>query len=1170
MHPRSAVLALVLGMLLNCVAMKNGEDEDLPAIIASTAAVFKAPGSTPDFFTIKESSEEIPNRIAGSYVPIGKIYDISLDRARLNEALGQSRELPESGRVSFHTDLAKIEYTYDPDLLEDAGLLEEFGVFYYNAETQTWEMVDRIEVDQENHRVTAYTSHLTPFVLTAIVSPSTSTVPEAPACVSSDYPTGTFGGSGNPQFMSVGPYFQYLQDRDYYIIPDQDFSDLGFADSLGISTCNGNTPCGPEASHKRYTGDAYITFTAHDDLDVYIMYDTRGGVNLADTSRDAPWIASAGFVNTGKFIRTNDAVQRYRVYKNTYVKGSAVVLDGNRKGVTTPLIDTNYWVVIKRAGSVQSQAVSDICNASPVFNPPAAVSNLRGIPGRTTSMLVWQNPDRPDFQGVVVRRSTTTPPANPAEGTAPGGSSSSPFSFSDTGLSNNTTYFYTVFAVYSGTTTWPVASLTLRTGPDSDGDGISNAYEDSVIYPGGQSTVKTQADTDGDGIPDGTEVLQGTDPTNGDATAPILNDFTRVSMSPTSDPYVTFTLGSADTDITGWVITRSADRPQSTDTRWQPSAPSSYVLPGSGSYTLYAFAKDAAGNVSNPLSIAVVLDGIAITEGAYVTETLDGGLIHSIQKFFVSISTGLLTADFKENVPEQSIALELHPTGNFLYAANAAAGSQSEISVYRVEPAGLRFIQKVAAGSSFQMTLSMHPHGRFLYATHGSQIFMYDINPANGELSGRRMTAELSYPVGRIVFDEYLNRGFTGGRCDHPTLSGSRIDCLMFVNVNADGSLTRIVNRILMTGYGHFNLLPSLAISADSRYYYFGASGDHPVLVMGSVSSPQSTTRINLSYGLRSLVAHPGGNFLYGTAPTRGRIVLLRLNNGLPSMDSEFDSVDPVDFLLMDAAGKALYGLSRANRTLAVYSINAADGSLVRTQSVNLGAETPGQMVLRKVITKNDPPIVSLRYDTSSVAYFAGWAEVNAAVSLMADSYDPDAAKCAANSANYVHRWSLINKPAGSARALGTADISGSSSQTGSFSADVPGRYDFEYTFTDDPGTCEPSARATTATVSFTAGTRHGPARVQVNEAVDSVQNHLGRFPPRAFPVYAGQEDIGDLVVIWCIGWLQCAPVCSRYQMEIGAAHQQCAEQMAPWVGINHWTHTHYLTNYDIYWLTDP
>jgi len=848
-----------------------------------------------------------------------------------------------------------------------------------------------------------------------------------------------------------------------------------------------------------------------------------------------------------------------------------VVLDGNRKGVTTPLINTNYWVVIKRAGTIQSQAVSDICNATPVFNPPSAVTNLLGIPGRTTSMLVWQNPDRPDFQGVVVRRSTTAPPANPGEGVAPGGSSSSPFTFSDTGLTNNTTYFYTVFAVYSGTTTWPVASLSLRTGPDSDGDGISNTYEDSYLYPSGQGTGKTQADTDGDSIPDGTEVLLGTDPTNSDATAPVLNDFTRTSVSPTSDPYVTFSLGSADTDITGWMITRTADKPQSTDTRWQPSVPSSYTLTASGSYTLYAFAKDEAGNVSNPLNISVVLDGIAITESAYVSETLDGGLIHSIQKFVTSLSTGFLTADFKESVPEKTIALELHPSGNFVYAANAAAGGAAEIAVYRVEPAGLRFVQRVAAGNGTAMHLSMHPRGQFLYSAQPgtNQVFVYDINPVNGELSGRRVAINVAFPPGKIVFDEYMNRGVAAARCDlHVTFYTWR-DCMISMTINADGTLLQTGNRTLLMADGNLAVPASIAISVDSRYYYYLASGDSPYLTTGYLSTPTSTSHTSLSHGMRSLVAHPGGNFLYGTSPTRNRIVSMRLGNGIPSFNGEYDSTDPVDVLLMDPAGKSLYGLSRTNRILAVYSVNSADGSVVRTQTINLGAEAPGHMVLRTVVTKNDPPIVSLRYDTPHLSYFPGWAQVNGQVTLQSDSYDPDAAKCGSNTASYVHRWTLINKPSSSARQLGTADIGSSNSRTGSFTPDVPGQYDFEYSFTDDPGSCEPSARTTTATLSFIAGTRHGPVRVDVHEA-DSIYNHLPGFPPRAYGIHVGQQDIGDLVVLWCIGWMQCAPMCSRYQMEIGAAHQQCGEQMQGWAGIYHWTHTHNLNQYDVYWLTNP
>ena len=190
-------------------------------------------------------------------------------------------------------------------------------------------------------------------------------------------------------FFTVGESFTYYQDRTYTVVPTAastqnaiTFATFGFEGALGITICNGNSSCGPFSAHKHYAGDDYVNFIAHTDLDVYAMYDTRGGVNPVDTSEDAPWLAAAGFVDTGYFIETTDAVGLYTVYKNTYLQGQTVALHGNRKGVTDFAINTNYWVIMKEAGDASATPAEQLCVASPLNSPPTAVDDVFTIPKR--------------------------------------------------------------------------------------------------------------------------------------------------------------------------------------------------------------------------------------------------------------------------------------------------------------------------------------------------------------------------------------------------------------------------------------------------------------------------------------------------------------------------------------------------------------------------------------------------------------------------------------------------------------------------------------------------------------------------------------------------------------------------------------------------------------------
>ncbi|MBI4595960.1 MAG: carboxypeptidase regulatory-like domain-containing protein [Candidatus Tectomicrobia bacterium] len=73
---------------------------------------------------------------------------------------------------------------------------------------------------------------------------------------------------------------------------------------------------------------------------------------------------------------------------------------------------------------------------------------------------------------------------------------------------------------------------------------------------------------------------------------------------------VTFTTPPAATDnvaVTGYLVTETATAPAANATGWNTAAPTSYLFATEGAKTLYAWAKDAAGNVSTSLSASVAI-----------------------------------------------------------------------------------------------------------------------------------------------------------------------------------------------------------------------------------------------------------------------------------------------------------------------------------------------------------------------------------------------------------------------------------------------------------------------------------------------------------------------------------------------------------------------------------
>ncbi len=117
---------------------------------------------------------------------------------------------------------------------------------------------------------------------------------------------------------------------------------------------------------------------------------------------------------------------------------------------------------------------------------PGPVSNLVVTPGDSQNALSWTNPSDPDFSNVIVRRATTGFPPTPSSGT--GIYNGSGTSYLDTGLTNGTTYYYSVFARdtsgnHSGAA--QASGTPAATPPPAPvcGDNVCQAPEDSNSCP---------------------------------------------------------------------------------------------------------------------------------------------------------------------------------------------------------------------------------------------------------------------------------------------------------------------------------------------------------------------------------------------------------------------------------------------------------------------------------------------------------------------------------------------------------------------------------------------------------------------------------------------------------------------------------------------------------------
>ncbi|MEY6432515.1 DUF4082 domain-containing protein [Thioalkalicoccus limnaeus] len=150
--------------------------------------------------------------------------------------------------------------------------------------------------------------------------------------------------------------------------------------------------------------------------------------------------------------------------------------------------------------------------------------------------------------------------------------------------------YFSSRGVTNGPLTAPRSSAVGGNGVYRHGSGFPNsAYNDSNAWV---EPVFTTASTP---------------PPPTDTTAPTVTAFTVPATASTlTVPITTFT-ATDNVGVTGYLVNESPTKPAATASGWTTTKPASYTFASAGSKTLYAWAKDAAGNVSASRSAGVTI-----------------------------------------------------------------------------------------------------------------------------------------------------------------------------------------------------------------------------------------------------------------------------------------------------------------------------------------------------------------------------------------------------------------------------------------------------------------------------------------------------------------------------------------------------------------------------------
>ncbi|MCP4131143.1 MAG: Ig-like domain-containing protein [bacterium] len=128
-------------------------------------------------------------------------------------------------------------------------------------------------------------------------------------------------------------------------------------------------------------------------------------------------------------------------------------------------------------------------------------------------------------------------------------------------------------------------------------ENVANLTMGGTLAPGNITIAIGAAVTDTEGNPLADNSIEYT---AADTDAPVITSFTLVSDNPAITPDITIDIeGSDNVAITHWLVNETATAPEAGDPGWLSTRPTSCTLTsGYGIKEVYAWAKDAAGNVS--------------------------------------------------------------------------------------------------------------------------------------------------------------------------------------------------------------------------------------------------------------------------------------------------------------------------------------------------------------------------------------------------------------------------------------------------------------------------------------------------------------------------------------------------------------------------------------------
>jgi hypothetical protein len=160
-----------------------------------------------------------------------------------------------------------------------------------------------------------------------------------------------------------------------------------------------------------------------------------------------------------------------------------------------------------------------------------------------------------------------------------------------------------------------------------------------------------------------------------DTSPPVVTNFVIPVSSTSLNVSVTTFTGSDNVGVTGYLLTETSATPLASATGWSATKPTGYNFLSAGTKTLYAWVKDAAGNVSAAMNSTVTIslsDSTPPTVTSFVIPSTSSSLSVSVSNLVATDNvavTGYLLTETSATPPATTTGWSQNAPGNYSFAS---------------------------------------------------------------------------------------------------------------------------------------------------------------------------------------------------------------------------------------------------------------------------------------------------------------------------------------------------------------------------------------------------------------------------------------------------------------------------------------------------------------------